>query len=343
MYGGTAVTIVGVVVTVLSASVVGTLEADVAYLLELWANPLWLAYLVFCGAFGAFLQGTHKAYEAARLGGSPLPYSDYVLPVTYATFSALFGTISVVLAKILSELVTLMLADGVNIFWGRDAWFTYATLFGWLAFVGVWLFRMNEALSLYDPLFIIPLLQVNFILFAIVSGGIYFKEFSYFGPMHTAGFLCGVMLLVTGIFLLSPEIHLGEEEGSGGDGEDGGDGGKATPEGGGDGQESAEQASPKPLPVATPSLMPRTLSLTKRTISSANLAANLRSSSSSSAGDPTRRASSTFSSFRFNAVVRKGEGGTGNRNRRACARGRAVIGLVDPGCRFIIHALSCCS
>jgi len=35
------------------------------------------------------------------------------------------------------------------------------TLFGWLALVGVWLYRMNEALSLYDPLFIIPLLQVH--------------------------------------------------------------------------------------------------------------------------------------------------------------------------------------
>jgi hypothetical protein len=41
---------------------------------------------------------------------------------------------------------------------------------GWLFFGGVWLYRMNEALSLYDPLFIIPLLQVNFIIFAIVSG-----------------------------------------------------------------------------------------------------------------------------------------------------------------------------
>lgn len=93
----------------------------------------------------------------------------YVLPITYATFSALFGTFSVVLAKVLSELVTIWIT-GVDIFFGRDAWFTWATLLGWLAFVGVWLFRMNEALSLYDPLFIIPLLQVNFILFAIVSG-----------------------------------------------------------------------------------------------------------------------------------------------------------------------------
>jgi len=97
-------------------------------------------------------------------------FSRYMLPVTYATFSALFGTFSVVQAKVLSELVTLQLEGSSNIFWGSDAWFTYVTLVAWLAFVGVWLFRMNEALSLYDPLFIIPLLQVNFILFAIVSG-----------------------------------------------------------------------------------------------------------------------------------------------------------------------------
>ena len=90
------------------------------------------------------------------------------------------------------------------------------TLVAWLGFVGVWLFRMNEALSLYDPLFIIPLLQVNFILFAIVSGGIYFKEFSYFELENTIGFVAGVLLLIFGIYLLSPEVALeAEAEGPG--------------------------------------------------------------------------------------------------------------------------------
>jgi hypothetical protein len=204
---------------VLAASVVGTLEADVQDLLVLWANPLWLAYLVFCALFGAGIQTVHVAYNKAQDEGHKLPYSDYVLPITYATFSALFGTLSVVLAKQLSELVTLWLSEGENIFWGPDAWFTYVTLFAWLAFVGVWLFRMNEALSLYDPLFIIPLLQVNFILFAIVSGGIYFKEFSYFKPVNTMGFLAGVVLLVFGIFLLSPK--LGDDEDHDHDDDDG--------------------------------------------------------------------------------------------------------------------------
>jgi hypothetical protein len=71
---------------------------------------------------------------------------------------------------------------------------------------------MNEALGLYDPLFIIPLLQVNFILFAIISGGIYFKEFSYFGTINVIGFCLGIFLLVFGIFLLSPVIVIDTQE-----------------------------------------------------------------------------------------------------------------------------------
>lgn len=65
---------------------------------------------------------------------------------------------------------------------------------------------MNEALSLYDPLFIIPLLQMNFILFAIISGGIYFKEFNQFQSLNWIGFVLGVCLLFTGIYLLSPTV-----------------------------------------------------------------------------------------------------------------------------------------
>ena len=162
-----------------------------------------------------------------------LPYAEYVPPVTYAVFSALFGTMSVTLAKVLSELATL-LGGGTDIFFGADAWFTWVTLVGWLFFVGVWLFRMNEALSLYDPLFIIPLLQVNFILFAILGGGIFFKEFSYFRPLNTVGFLAGVLLLFLGIFLLSPASRKSGGGGSGGGGSVDSGGGYAQ-EGGGAG------------------------------------------------------------------------------------------------------------
>jgi hypothetical protein len=45
-----------------------------------------------------------------------------------------------------------------NIFAG---WFLYVCFMLWLAFTAVWLYRMNEALSRYNPIFMIPLLQVR--------------------------------------------------------------------------------------------------------------------------------------------------------------------------------------
>ena len=71
-------------------------------------------------------------------------------------------------------------------------WFTYFVIAAWLATAGTWLFRLNEALGKYNPLFIIPLLQANFIFFAIVSGGLYFQEFMLFTPSMWGGFTVGI-------------------------------------------------------------------------------------------------------------------------------------------------------
>lgn len=84
-------------------------------------------------------------------------------------------------------------------------WFTYFVIIAWLCFVGIWLHRMNEALGLYDPLFIIPLLQSNFIFFAIISGGIYFREFRPFKLGNWLGFWSGVTIMFSGLYLMSPD------------------------------------------------------------------------------------------------------------------------------------------
>lgn len=106
--------------------------------------------------------------------------------------------------------------------------------------MSVWLFRLNSALSMFDPIFAIPLLQANFIFFAIVSGGIYFQvteqiyhhfklikiwlnfnavvqnfepnsnpdsshqEFNYMSTFKWFGFIPGVIIIFVGISLLSP-------------------------------------------------------------------------------------------------------------------------------------------
>ena len=81
----------------------------------------------------------------------------------------------------------------------------------WFITVGIWLYRLNDALSKFDPLFIIPLLQCNFILFAIISGGIFFKEFESFSAGQWAGFCSGVIVMFTGLGFLTPSPEETEE------------------------------------------------------------------------------------------------------------------------------------
>jgi hypothetical protein len=50
---------------------------------------------------------------------------------------------------------------------------------------------------------------------AVITGGIYFKEFSYFGVSNVIGFVFGVCLLIVGIFLLSPTVNLENVTGQG--------------------------------------------------------------------------------------------------------------------------------
>jgi len=123
------------------------------------------------------------------------------MAVVYAVFSALFGTLSVVFAKLLAKLVELHFC-GVNVF---GHWYTYVTLLSWFVLMIFWLYRLNAALGLYNPIFIIPLLQSNFIFFAIISGGVYFQEFNYMKEVNWVGFIFGIISMFAGIFLLVPE------------------------------------------------------------------------------------------------------------------------------------------
>ena len=50
------------------------------------------------------------------------------------------------------------------------SWFTYFVIAYFLVSVSFWLYRLQSALSKYDPLFIIPLLQASYIVFATVGG-----------------------------------------------------------------------------------------------------------------------------------------------------------------------------
>lgn len=124
-----------------------------------WVAPGWIFYLLCVIAIGVTMECVHRKYQRAKLAGAALAHSDTIMPVAFAMSSATVGTQSVVQAKILSELMELLL--GLHETYVATDYFLYVTLLLFLSTVVVWLYRLNQALSLYDPLFIIPLLQVS--------------------------------------------------------------------------------------------------------------------------------------------------------------------------------------
>ena len=197
---GTGLTVMGTILAVQFSSR-ATLNLRVEDIKVLYSNPAYLIYLVLMIGMLFLLNFVYHYYEKRKVMEKPIRYSGVVIPLSYSIWSALFGTQSVVQAKLLAELLAVHSSKEENIF---QSWFTYATIVAWIVTVGVWLSRLNNALSKFDPLLIIPLLQCSFIFFAIVSGGIFFKEFNQFNATQWVGFWGGVLVMFSGLVLLTP-------------------------------------------------------------------------------------------------------------------------------------------
>lgn len=95
--------------------------------------------------YGRALKKKHK----------PLPFDQSIRPLCYGLLSAVIGTQSTLQAKCLSELLIRVDASGA-----LSEWFTYLSFAEFLLTTAFWLYRLNRALALFEPLFIIPVLQV---------------------------------------------------------------------------------------------------------------------------------------------------------------------------------------
>ena len=117
----------------------------------------------------------------------------------------------IVHSKTLAELTELMALSSTNgeplpivgwFFWMEAVLVCCLGLF--------WFYRLTISLALYDPLFIIPLMQACFILFGGVAGGIFFHEFADLHrgpggwgrwPIYCLGFAC----VLIGLYLVRTE------------------------------------------------------------------------------------------------------------------------------------------
>lgn len=202
MIAGSALIIAGTIGAVAGGPLTVT-SFTIADLRGFWRSPAWIAYVAFAWIASLSMQAFWEVQtRRTKAGGQPCG-PPALLPIVYAVSSALIGTQSVVQAKAFSELMEVWLGSDVNI-WLE--WFTYVVLAYFLVTVAFWLYRLNAALGMYDPLFIIPLLQASYIVLATVAGGLYFQEFAAMDWWQLLIFACCIAVMFVGLALLMPPI-----------------------------------------------------------------------------------------------------------------------------------------
>ena len=164
-------------------------------------NTAYQAYLVVAFVLWLIFHLTFLKYYNARVLQNTLLFKhSFIEPLAFSVSSAIIGTQAVLQAKCMSMLIQVS-ARGDNEFQKPTVW---VLLFAWIFFVVFWLKRLDLGLKLFPPLFIIPVLQVFFIFFAILCGGIFFEEFNEFSTGQYVGFVFGVLIILTGVYGLAP-------------------------------------------------------------------------------------------------------------------------------------------
>ncbi|MFS7956475.1 putative magnesium transporter NIPA [Helianthus anomalus] len=134
------------------------------------------------------------------------PYWKLLLPFSFAVVSGAVGSCSVLFAKSLSNLLRLSMSSSYRL----DSWFTYSILVLFLCTAGFWMARLNEGLSQFDAILIVPMLQIAWTFFSICTGFVYFQEYQVFDALRTVMFILGMISVFIGISLLAPDDSKGE-------------------------------------------------------------------------------------------------------------------------------------
>ncbi|AQK71322.1 putative magnesium transporter NIPA8 [Zea mays] len=85
------------------------------------------------------------------------------------------------------------------------SWFTYSIVLLFLCTAGFWMARLNEGLSLFDAILIVPMFQIAWTFFSICTGFVYFQEYQVFDTLRIIMFVLGMTFVFVGISLLAPD------------------------------------------------------------------------------------------------------------------------------------------
>ncbi|XP_043724685.1 probable magnesium transporter NIPA8 isoform X2 [Telopea speciosissima] len=168
-----------------------------------FSNVIFLLYCLFLILVVAVHHFIYRRGELL-LAVSGLDLSHYwhmLLPFSYAVVSGAVGSCSVLFAKSLSNLLRLAMSNVYQL----HSWFTYSMLLLFLSTSGFWMARLNEGLSIFDAILIVPMFQIAWTFFSICTGFVYFQEYQVFDALRTTMFILGMMSVFIGISLLAPD------------------------------------------------------------------------------------------------------------------------------------------
>lgn len=165
-------------------------------------NHIYHGYMGIAFIVWVVTTAIYMTYFKSRMENRKLLWNHtFMEPFCFAVAAALVGTQAVKFSKCMAILINVSFEGTKNEF---AYYYIYLVLGVWLILVAYWLNRLDTGLKYYPPLFIIPVMQVFFVFFAIVCGGLYFKEFDHFSPTQFIGFSGGVALILSGVYGLAP-------------------------------------------------------------------------------------------------------------------------------------------
>lgn len=169
-----------------------------------------LVFLLYCLILVLVVASNHYIYRkgAVYLSVSEHdvnPYWRMSLPFSYAIVSGAVGSCSVLFAKSLSNMLRLAMSSKYPF----HSWFTYSLLLLFFSTAGFWMARLNEGLSLFDAILIVPMFQIAWTFFSMCTGFVYFQEYQVFDALRITMFILGMTSVFIGISLLAPDDSKG--------------------------------------------------------------------------------------------------------------------------------------
>ncbi len=135
------------------------------------------------------------------IGAPPVGYDSYATlhPLAYAGLAGVIGAQNTLFAKAVGEALTATI-EGDNQF---DNGFTYLYLGGLVTSIVFQQHFLAAGLQLFDALYIVPVFQAHFIVFGVLSGGLFYDEFSQYDTLASILFPIGIVIGLSGVLLLT--------------------------------------------------------------------------------------------------------------------------------------------